>query len=249
MDSQEAPQPSPDGTPPARENGAEGGQETFTWELLAVLSLACFPLLWHGMIRLLDFPPGWSYTGWPFALYAVHRALLDGFLSVVLLYILHRSGESWSHFGFARPQLLDVGYGLGLCLVQLFVWIIWSQATYHAYSVGFGEQKLDIPEPRDRLDYFLVVPMNFSVALFEETAFRGYLIARFRSMWKYPLEPIALSAALFGLLHTHRSLFGMLEVAVVTGLVYGAFYYWTQRIWPCILAHFAWNAMIYWRVI
>lgn len=79
--------------------------------------------------------------------------------------------------------------------------------------------------------------------IFEEVVVRGVIL---RLLWRAFGAPIAFvsSAALFGLSHlgnAEASIFAALCIAVQAGLMLGAFYALTGRLWVSIGLHAAWN--------
>jgi len=126
--------------------------------------------------------------------------------------------------------------GAGLLLGSLlFIGVIGAMAMFGAYRVdGTGGWEA------------LLVPLTelVLVALFEETLFRGILYRNLeRSLGSW--AALAISSLVFGLAHlpnANVTLAGI-AVTVVAGLLFGAAYLVTRRLWLPVGMHFAWNFM------
>lgn len=85
--------------------------------------------------------------------------------------------------------------------------------------------------------------MAVTSAVFEEALFRGVLLRHIETMlgsW----AALALTALLFGLAHLmnpHASLFAALAIAIEAGVMLGAAYLLTRRLWLAVGIHAAWN--------
>lgn len=87
------------------------------------------------------------------------------------------------------------------------------------------------------------VALAFQSGVVEEILLRLVVL---RLLWRAfgPWAALAFSAALFGALHLanpHSSLFAALAIAVEAGMMLGAFYILTGRLWMSIGVHAGWN--------
>jgi uncharacterized protein len=90
-------------------------------------------------------------------------------------------------------------------------------------------------------DYFLaLIIMAFLPALCEETLFRGGLQNFLSRGSKSPWLAIILVSILFSL--SHFSFYGFLS-RISLGIVLGAMFHYSGKLWLCILAHFINNAL------
>lgn len=77
-------------------------------------------------------------------------------------------------------------------------------------------------------------------AVFEELAFRGVVLQRLRAVFAAPMA-IAVQAMLFSLMHVDAV---YLLPHFVFGCLAGFLRTAARALWPCILMHFLWNAVI-----
>ncbi|MFC4291670.1 CPBP family intramembrane glutamic endopeptidase [Sphingorhabdus arenilitoris] len=93
---------------------------------------------------------------------------------------------------------------------------------------------------------WVVVPlfgMAMQSGIMEEILFRGILF-RFAEQWLGSIFALFISALLFGLVHLgnpNASLFAGLAIAIEAGILLGAVYMITRRLWAVIGLHMAWN--------
>jgi len=222
--------------------------ESVGLEILVVLSVGFIPALSLWLIRLTGHATQGPISSYPYWLDAVTHALAVFFELTIVLYILSRSGESWNYFGVEWPRGSDVPLGVALLCGLFLVWAMWWAYADPLYAILGGEDAKGMM-PRTVPDYLFCVPMAAIGVLFEEVLFRGYLIARFTSIFRNPLESIVVSAVLFGLIHAQYSVFVIIEMIVTFGIPMGVFYYLSHRLWPCVIAHFGWNMSLYLRAL
>lgn len=82
-----------------------------------------------------------------------------------------------------------------------------------------------------------------SAAFWEELAFRG-IIFRITEEWLGSLAALAVSALLFGFIHAanpNATLYSSVAISIEAGILLGACYMLTQRLWLVIGIHFTWN--------
>ncbi|NJM50153.1 MAG: CPBP family intramembrane metalloprotease [Sphingomonadales bacterium] len=93
---------------------------------------------------------------------------------------------------------------------------------------------------------WVVVPlfgMAMQSGIFEEIVFRG-LIFRFTEKWLGSIAALLVSAILFGFAHLsnpNASWFASIAIAIEAGILLGAVYMVTRRLWAVIGLHMAWN--------
>jgi membrane protease YdiL (CAAX protease family) len=112
---------------------------------------------------------------------------------------------------------------------------------------GLGVYTVDSIEPRDQWAGILLRASVSAlvVSVFEETLVRAIILRitqqRLGSLWA-----IAISALLFGLAHLgnqNATLLGAIGLALQAGVLLGAAYIITQRLWFAVGLHCAWNFM------
>lgn len=90
-----------------------------------------------------------------------------------------------------------------------------------------------------------LVPALVAAAIAEELIFRG-VIFRILEQWLGSWMALAVSAALFGFAHAGNpgaSVLTSSAIALEAGVLLGAAYMLTRRLWLVIAMHFAWNFM------
>lgn len=139
---------------------------------------------------------------------------------VILLWQI--AGRDWTALGLVWGSASGVAFGIaigalvGLTLRPLLV----ARSAKAAASMRkqFGKLEAILPRDGQQLRWALVVSVFAGV--FEEIAYRGYLMAYFGT-WFGPWGALAASSVLFGLAHTYQGFWGV----IVTGLL-GALFGW-----------------------
>ncbi len=94
------------------------------------------------------------------------------------------------------------------------------------------------------ISYMLpAIAMALSAAVFEELLFRGVLF-RIVEEWLGSWISLVISSAVFGLVHLMNpaaTMTGAIFIAVEAGILLGAAYMLTRRLWMSMGFHFAWN--------
>ncbi len=146
----------------------------------------------------------------------------------------------WATAGLTRQELLSGlsgGAAFGAAMVSVGVGVLRVLGLYHVTAVTPS--------------VFLIVPLvlYLSVALFEETLFRGYLFQTLERRWGSGIAIVA-SSLLFGLVHLGNEVHGVtllgwltgpLFLCLEAGLVMSAAYLLTRRLWLPIGIHWAWD--------
>ncbi len=162
----------------------------------------------------------------------------DLVLVVVILLLLRRNREPVDRIGWSNPHgVKDVVLG---CL--LFV-----PFTFGADALDGLLRSAGLTAPAKAMPGFLAAQgsgeiilafiLVVTVALAEETIFRGYLMLRFEAVTGSPGAAAMLSAALFALGHGYEGSAGMVTV-VAMGLVFAVIYLWRGSLTAPIIMHF-----------
>jgi membrane protease YdiL (CAAX protease family) len=197
----------------------------------------------------------------PLGILAILVIILGGLvpllpLSALLVLVWARwSRTPWREIGFVRPgswaATVAVGILFGITLKIFMKAIVMPLLGADPINQAFhylAGNKAALPEAM----WTMIVLAGFG----EETLFRGYLFERLgrlfgRGAWAKPLI-VAISAILFGLAHYSLQGLSGVEQAVVVGLVFGAIFAATGRIWMLMVAHAAFDltalAIIYWDI-
>ena len=175
-------------------------------------------------------------------------------LSAVLVLLWARlSRTPWSAIGYVRPRSWMIGLlggilfgsALKILMKSLVMPLLGADPINRAYHYLAGNRAA-LPGAI----YTMIVVAGFG----EETLFRGYLFERLRRL----LGPSAgaraaivlLTSALFGAAHLPVQGLAGAEQATIVGLVFGAIFARTGRLWMLMCAHAAFDltalAIIYW---
>ncbi len=126
-------------------------------------------------------------------------------------------------------------FSVGLCLgVAIFALAIGILAGVGAYRIT-GQNELSV--------MLATIPGFLVVAVFEEVLFRAIIFRILESSigsW----NALAVSSLAFGLMHfgnPNAGLLSALAIAIEAGLMLGAAYMLTRRLWLCVALHFGWN--------
>lgn len=164
---------------------------------------------------------------WPFACISV-LCILGAYAGYVRWIERRRVGELG---GNGAAVELSAGLGIGALLFTLCMAIL---AGAGAYQISGRNEVAAM---------LATIPGFVTGAVFEELVFRAIL---FRILEEALGSWIALfvSALVFGVMHFANpgsGLLGALVIAVEAGVMLGAAYMATRRLWLCIGIHFAWN--------
>jgi membrane protease YdiL (CAAX protease family) len=126
---------------------------------------------------------------------------------------------------------LALGLVSGFVLIAIATWFVWLLG---------GFEILDV---RGRGEFWTMLSVAIFSGPFEETLFRGVglrlLEQRVGTGWA-----LAMTSAFFGFAHLHNpdsTLFAALAITFEAGILLGAAYLLTRRLWLAIGIHSAWN--------
>lgn len=151
----------------------------------------------------------------------------------------HFAGRDWAAMGFAASRGSGVATGIaagafiGLALRPLLV--ARSAKAAAALRKSFGQLEAILPRDGRQLRWGLVVSVFAGV--FEEIAYRGYLMAYFGA-WFGPWGALAASSLLFGMAHLYQGRWGV-PVTTLLGALFGWLYIETGSLLLPILLHAA----------
>jgi membrane protease YdiL (CAAX protease family) len=148
-------------------------------------------------------------------------------------------GRAWAALGFASPDLSGIAAGvgagalIGLALRPLL--IARSPKAQAAIRKSFGPLEAILPRDGQQLRWAWLV--SIFAGVFEEIAYRGYLMAYFGA-WSGPWGALAASSLLFGFAHLYQGKAGVLVTAIL-GALFGWLYLQTGSLLLPILLHAA----------
>lgn len=185
------------------------------------------PAVWLG-------PAGPAPVTWAGALYSLLAAVLTVGLGYgayrLFTRLLERRTPAELAHARALPEL-TAGAAIGLGLVSVLVFALWLAGAYGVTAVKGW--------------FFLLAPAagSATAAFMEELAFRGILFRIVEERWGTWLA-LGLTAALFGLAHGTNpgaTVWSVTAIVLTAGVVLGAAYALTRRLWLPIGLHFAVN--------
>lgn len=162
-----------------------------------------------------------------------------------------RSHTAWRDLGFVRPRswVLTIAGGIltgvafKLAMKSVVMPLLGADPVNHAYHYLAGNPAV-IPTTL----YLMIVGAGFG----EETLFRGYLFERLRTRFgRGPVATVGIVlgvSVLFGALHYSNQGLSGAEQATIVGLVFGAIYATTGRLWYLIVTHAAFDLTAYYLI-
>jgi uncharacterized protein len=149
---------------------------------------------------------------------------------LIVHFIERKPFADFSMQGAGRECLFGAGIGAGA--MSLTIGVI---AIFGGYEIiGHNGPRILIA----------VLSMAIISGVFEEVLIRG-VVFRFLEQWLGSVAALALSAFLFGALHLANpgaTWIAAFAIALEAGILLGAIYMLTRRLWAAIGLHMAWNA-------
>jgi uncharacterized protein len=194
----------------------------------------------------------------PFGMLAIAVILLADVIvkplsAVLVLLWAQRSHTPWREIGYVRPRSwigelalgIVAGVAFKLAMKSLVMPLLVDDPINHAYHYLVGN-----PAALPGMLYALVIGAGFG----EETVFRGYLFERLGKLFGKGTGAkaaiVLITTAVFALGHYSNMGVAGVEQATITGLVFGAIFAFTGRIWMLMCMHAAFDvtalAIIYW---
>lgn len=239
-------QPAPRSPEPQEPAGVDGpARETRAlWlEAGAVLLIGVVPDLWFALANLI-----WPETArtWPVVPDSATLILLSFQVSALVLYLMRRSGTPWTSFGLAAPRWISDALWLAAAMLgSYFAYAFYAAGV--AAVISFEAQNRELERISGMFssaaatgESLLVGIAYVANAFAEELVMRGYLVPRFERLLGSSLKAVLLTSVLFGSYHLYQGAHGA-GSALVLGLVYGAVFCWSRRLWPLVAAHALWD--------
>ena len=164
-------------------------------------------------------------------LLATGLVILVAFLAYVAFVRImeKRAVMELSSVGAARETA--IGIGVGTLLFGTTIGILWLLGYYDVVGVN----KLAVVVP--------VLTTAVSAGVIEELLFRGIFFRIVEERWGTWLA-LGITSLFFGLIHLfnpNATLVAGIAIALEAGVLLGAAYIFTRRLWLAIGIHFAWN--------
>lgn len=163
--------------------------------------------------------------------------LRDLSLLCLVLYFLWRNGERVRQIGWTKARAgTDVLWGIAL-FFPLTVVTAWLDALFRQWGLSAPTTLPSFFVFRGAGDLLLAFLLVVTVAVVEESLFRGYLIRRFTAVsGSLPLA-ILLSAAVFSLGHHYEGGAGVLTAGIF-GVIMAVVYRWRRSLVAPMVIHF-----------
>lgn len=128
-----------------------------------------------------------------------------------------------------------MGAAVGFGLMALSVVGIWLLGGYQVHGLN--------PLPVAATTLVFALAMGIGAGFMEEILFRGFLLRVFDAWWGW-LPALAVTSVLFGLVHItnpEATVFGAVAIMFEAGILLGAAFLLTRRLWLAIGIHTGWN--------
>lgn len=204
------------------------------WEFAAVMGLAVLPSIYYSAAE-------WYWGAKPYTF--VDDALAEIVSAIQkclpILVLLRLTGQEWRQFGLVRFCWWLDGFAALVVLRagQLIPYTVILVIAPTGAHIGIGW-----PHPQGIGEHALLLLSCAASGFSQELVMRGYLITRLERLCGSTTCALMTSSVFFALWHTYQGLSGVLETGV-NGLVYGAIYCATRRLWPLAIAHALHNIM------
>lgn len=173
-----------------------------------------------------------------FVLTAFSTILRDVGLVCLILYFLWRNAEAVARIGWGPadwPREAMIG-------MLLFLPMFYAAAIVDGWLRHFGFSAGKVPLPalvpgRNPLHLVVALVLVTTVALAEETIFRGYLILRLEASTGSRRAALLLSALIFSFGHGYEGSAGVITVGLM-GLAFALVYVWRGSLIAPVVMHF-----------
>ena len=175
--------------------------------------------------------------------------------AILVLLWAQRSGTPWGELGFVRPDswartvLVGIAFGIALKLLMKIIVmpLLGAEPINQTYQYLVGNRSA-LPG----MYYAIIIGAGFG----EETLFRGFMFERLGKLFGCGAGAktfvVLLTAGLFGLAHYFEQGLPGVQQGTIVGLVFGAIFAVTGRIFMLMIAHAAFDltalAIIYWNL-
>lgn len=145
-----------------------------------------------------------------------------------------RGGSVTELAGRGKGREIAAGVVVGAVLLTVVVAVTAAAGSYRVLAVGWSP------------GFLVGLSAGIGAGFVEELVFRGVML-RLTEQWLGTWAALGASALLFGALHLTNSeatVFGCVCIVVEAGILLGACYLATRRLWLVIGVHVAWNTML-----
>jgi membrane protease YdiL (CAAX protease family) len=178
-----------------------------------------------------------------FSAMAISTILRDLGLLFLILFFLHRNREPFKSVGLTFKNGGDESLVGAMLFFPVYFFVLVIQQILQKLNFWIPERAFSfLNGPKDFAQLILGLILMMTVAVTEETIFRGYLIKRFQEFTGSKIGALFFSTAIFALGHTYQGFAGVCIVSVL-GLIYGLIYFWRGNLIAPITMHFLQNSL------
>jgi uncharacterized protein len=173
-----------------------------------------------------------------FVFAAVSTIVRDLSLVALVLYFIWRNGETWAQLGWRfRNSWQETLWGIALFLPVFFGALVLDNILRQAGLSAPGTPLPKFFQVQGPGEIVLAFILVVTVAVIEETIFRGYLLLRFKAFKMSNLGAALLSAVIFSLGHGYEGASGVVTVGAI-GFAFAWVYLWRGSLVAPMVMHF-----------
>ncbi len=160
---------------------------------------------------------------------------------LLIVWVAERSLRS---LGFTRPVWKwDVPLAIGLTACMFLSHWAARTTVAHVFWPLQRSSSSTLGSVRANVSVWIILPGTLASVVFQETLMRGYIVGRLRGLMGSAWMPVVTSSILFGLWHLYEGPTGTAG-AFIDGILFAIVFARTQRLWPMLAAHFAYNSYL-----
>lgn len=218
-------------------------RKTIPWWLALIEAILLLPVVLAGAVAAGPFLLAWGPADERWA--TVFMSAAGGvFASVICAGALWLEGSSLASVGWkvrdSAENLLDVVIGFAayvLTIGGLLALAVVLSRLFPEISAHESDAAKAIKETFPSMSPAEAAAFMLFVAVWEEFAFRGFLLTRLRIVFKRWWLAVPAGALMFGLGHGYEGGLGMVQTMLL-GLVLGTLFVWRKSLVPCVVFHF-----------
>lgn len=178
-----------------------------------------------------------------FSVMAVSTIVRDLGILFLILFFLHRNREPFKSIGLTFKNGGDESLIGVMLFFPVYFFALMIQQMLQKSGFWIPERAISfLSGPKDFAQLILGLILMITVAITEETIFRGYLLKRFHEFTGSKMSALFFSTAIFALGHGYQGFAGVSIVSVL-GLFYGLVYFWRGSLIAPITMHFLQNSL------
>jgi membrane protease YdiL (CAAX protease family) len=220
---------------PVGEVVAEGHSRAVSLEVLSVLLIAVFPVIYSFLLGMIW--PVQSSTHKGFVAIQMVSLGQSVFAAIPVLFILALNEKRLGRVFVFNIRMISIPQGVLVGILVYAFFFLTRTPAREASANGF------LPNPAAFLDsyglvgLFLTAMVSFALSFSEELVFRAYLITRAGKKTLMAAGAILFSSVLYAFYYATGASPTTFLVFFVAGLLFSAFYVMFKNIWPVVIGH------------